>query len=173
MDISDRNIVLVGMPGAGKSTVGVLLAKALSRNFMDTDVYIQAREGRRLQEIIDTSGLDDFCRLEEEHILSLNCSKFIIATGGSAIYSKDAMKHLSSSSLIIFLSLPFNILEKRIKDPYSRGVVMSPGSTIMELFEERKPLYEQYADITVDCAGLDHEETVEAVINAIDLFSID
>ena len=155
------------MPGAGKSTCGVLLAKALSRGFLDTDVYIQAREGRRLQETIDALGTAEFCRLEERHVLSLSCSGCVIATGGSVVYSLAAMEHLSSSGVIIYLRLPLAALEKRLSDLDVRGVVMAPGQTLRELFEERTPLYRRYAEITIGCEDLTHEEVVREIIAAL------
>ena len=160
----ERNIVLIGMPGAGKSTCGVLLAKALSRGFLDTDVHIQAEEGRRLQEMIDARGTAEFCRLEERHVLSLSCSGCVIATGGSVVYSPAAMEHLSSSGVVIYLRLPLAALEKRLSDLEVRGVVMAPGQTLRELFAERSPLYRRYAEITIGCESLTHEEVVREII---------
>lgn len=160
---NDTNIVLIGMPGVGKSTVGVLLAKVLSMNFMDTDVYIQARQGERLQDIIDARGLDVFCRIEEENILSLNCRGFVLATGGSVVYSDRAMKHLSASGTIVHLDLDFDVLEKRINDLGSRGVVMKHGQSLNDLFNERQPLYKKHAEVTVDCKERNHEEVVSAI----------
>jgi shikimate kinase len=163
----ERNIVLIGMPGVGKSTVGVLLAKALSRSFLDTDVLIQAREGRRLQDIIDSDGIDAFCRLEEKHVLGIECRGHVIATGGSVVYSEPAMKHLRAGGFIVHLDLPLGELKARLRNLDSRGVVMAPGQSIAELYEERLPLYRRYADATVQCAGLTHEEVVAAVVEAL------
>lgn len=159
----EQNIVLIGMPGVGKSTCGVLLAKALSRRFIDTDVRIQAEEGRRLQEMIDTRGTDEFCRIEERHVLALSCRGSVIATGGSVVYSPAAMAHLSSSGVIVYLELPLPALEKRLMNLDSRGVVMAPGQTLRGLFVERKPLYERYAELTIDCTGTAHEEVVREI----------
>lgn len=161
------NIVLIGMPGAGKSTAGVLLAKRLSRDFVDTDVMIQAAEGRRLQEIIDTDGLDVFRRLEERQTLSLNCRGHVIATGGSAVYSRRAMEHLAEAGTIVHLELPLDALRKRLTDLDSRGVVMAPGETLGQLYEERMPLYRRWADVTVSCESLSHEEVVDAIVAAM------
>ncbi len=161
------NIVLIGMPGAGKSTVGVLLAKALSRDFLDTDVYIQAKQGRTLQEIIDQDGMPAFCRIEERRVLSLKCRTSVIATGGSVVYSPAAMARLQASGIIIHLDLDLAALEKRLTDLSSRGVVMGPGQTLPQLFAEREPLYRKYADLTIDCAGFTHEEIVGMIVRRL------
>jgi shikimate kinase len=161
------NIILIGMPGAGKSTVGVLLAKALSRDFVDTDVFIQAKLGRTLQEIIDQEGLPAFCRIEERHVRSLKCRTSVIATGGSVVYSPAAMAHLQSSGIIIHLDLDLPALGKRLTDLSSRGVVMGPGQTLPQLFAEREPLYRKYADLTIDCAGFSHEEIVGMIVRRL------
>jgi shikimate kinase len=161
------NIILIGMPGAGKSTVGVLLAKALSRDFLDTDVYIQAKQARTLQEIIDQDGLPAFCRIEERHVLSLRCRSSVIATGGSVVYSPAAMARLQASGIIIHMDLDLNALGKRLTDLSSRGVVMGPGQTLPQLFAEREPLYRKYADLTIDCAGCTHEEIVAMMVRRL------
>ncbi len=163
----DRNLVLIGMPGVGKSTVGVLLAKALSRSFIDTDVYIQAQESRRLQDIIDTEGVDYFRDLEARYVLSLECRGHVIATGGSVVYSAPAMRHLRKSGLVVYMDLPMRPLIQRLTNLDSRGVVMAPGQTIASLFCERRPLYERYAHLQVECAGLTHEQTVAKIVKAI------
>lgn len=164
---NDPNIVLIGMPGVGKSTIGVLLAKALSRSFVDTDVYLQAREKRRLQDIIDTDGLARFREIEESYLLSLTCRGHVVATGGSVVYSERAMAHLRQAGCIVYLSLPLESLLARVTNLDSRGVVMAPGQSFAQLFDERRPLYERYADLTVDCSGLNHDEAVVAIIRAI------
>ncbi len=162
----ERNLVLIGMPGVGKSTVGVLLAKALSRSFVDTDVYLQAREGRRLQDIIDTEGLDRFRAIEEAYILSLDCRGHVVATGGSVVYSERAMAHLRRSGLIVYLYLPLEPLYARVTNLDSRGVVMAPDQTFADLFDERQPLYARYGDLTIDCTGLNHDEAVAVIASA-------
>jgi len=134
LGLGERNLVLIGMPGVGKSTVGVLLAKALSRSFIDTDVYIQAQEGRRLQEIIDTDGLDRFLEIEARHVLSLGCRAHVIATGGSIVYSAEAMTRLKASGIAIYMRLPLPQLIDRLTNLDSRGVVMVRGQTIESLF---------------------------------------
>jgi shikimate kinase len=163
----DLNIVLIGMPAVGKSTIGVLLAKATSRDFIDTDVFIQAREGLSLQEIIDREGLEEFCRIEARHVLSLACRRKVMATGGSVVYSSAAMKHLGACGAIVHLTLDLPAIKKRLTNLDSRGVVMAPGKTLELLYKERMPLYRQYADFTVNCRGKTHEEIVGEIIRAV------
>ncbi|NLX04814.1 MAG: shikimate kinase [Phycisphaerae bacterium] len=163
------NIVLIGMPGVGKSTVGVLLAKVTSLDFIDTDVYIQARLGRRLQEIIDANGREEFLRTEEAEVLTLNCRDFVIATGGSVIYSQAAMAHLKRRGLAVHLDLPFDRLEKRLTNLLTRGVVMPPGYSLAQLYDERQPLYRRHADVTIDCNGLDHQQVVDCILRTLEI----
>jgi shikimate kinase len=162
-----RNIVLIGMPGVGKSTVGVLLAKSLSRSFIDTDVYIQAKEGRRLQDIIDADGLDYFRDIEAHHVLSLECSGYVVATGGSVVYSAAAMRKLKANGVVAYMQAPLETLLERLTNLDSRGVVMAPGQNMAGLFAERRTLYERYADVTVGCVGLTHEQTVARLAAAV------
>jgi len=158
-----RNTVLIGMPGAGKSTLGVILAKALSLPFLDTDIHIQTEEGKPLQEIIRELGMDGFKRLEERHICSLQCRGHVIATGGSAVYSHMAMDHLRSRGIIIYLDLSLDLLARRILDMDARGIVRGPGQNLDVLFQERKPLYEKYSDIRIRCDGKGHEQIVNEI----------
>ncbi len=160
------NLILIGMPWSGKSTVGVLVAKALTRQFLDTDVLIQAGEKSRLQAIIDTRGVEVLRRLEEEYILGLDCTGHVIATGGSAVYSGKAMAHLKRGGRCVYLDVPLGELEVRATRVDMRGLVRAPGQTLASLYEERTPLYRQYADITVPCGNGDHEEIVERVRRA-------
>lgn len=157
------NIVLIGMPGVGKSTVGVLLAKATSRAFIDTDVVLQARAGRRLQAIIEAEGLDGFRAMEERAVLALDCRGHVVATGGSVVYSPRAMRHLKASGFTVHLHLPLPLLARRLTDLDARGVVIGSGQTLAELFAERLPLYRRWADTSIDCTGLSHEQVVEAI----------
>ena len=161
-----NNIILIGMAGCGKSTVGVLLAKALGMSFLDTDLVIQRREGKKLQEIINGDGLEYFKRAEDAALLSVETDNTVIATGGSAVYYDDAMKHLKAGGKCVWLALPFDVIERRIRNIKTRGIAIAPGKTLRDVFEERQPLYERYADIRVDCAG-SAEDNVAEVIKAL------
>lgn len=163
MIAAEKNIVLIGMPWSGKSTVGVLLAKRLSRGFVDTDVRIQAAERRRLQQIIGADGLDAFRRLEEQYILGLDCRGAVIATGGSVVYSAPAMAHLKQTGVCVYLELPLGTLQERADSVDSRGLVRAPGQTLEDLYRERRPLYQRYADIALPCEGLGHDAVAEAI----------
>lgn len=164
---SGQNVILIGMPGVGKSTLGVLLAKALGYSFMDTDVTIQAAQGRLLREIIAEAGIDAFCRIEESYLLSISCRCHVIAPGGSAVYSEKAMEHLKGDGLVIHLDLDPEILKDRLGDIDARGVVHRPGQSLEALFRERHPLYRKYADLTIVCDGLSPQEIVDRIIAAI------
>jgi shikimate kinase len=163
----NKNIVLIGMCGAGKSTVGVLLAKTLGFHFLDTDVFIQAVEGKGLQELIDELGIERFCLLEEKHILQIKAANTVIATGGSAVYSDRAMSHLAKSGVVVHLNLEYDEVERRVKNLYTRGVVMGKGQTLKSLYIQRHPLYEKYAQMTIDCTGKTHEQVVEEIIGRL------
>ena len=147
------NLVLIGMPGAGKSTVGALLARRLNMPFIDIDELMISRRGRPLQEIIDTEGLQAFARLEEETILELGAAASVIATGGSAVYSAAAMEALKKGGTIIFLDLSLQELEMRITDMTTRGMVIAPETTIAELYRQRRPLYRRHADLVIVPGG--------------------
>jgi shikimate kinase len=166
-----KNIVLIGMPGAGKSTVGVILAKALRRHFLDTDIVIQEHAGRLLQEIIDTDGPAAFKKLEEETVLSLHRRNAVIATGGSVVFSERAMEQLKTEGVVVYLKISFGEMEKRLRNITTRGIVLSRGETLRDMYNERVPLYERYADITVDCSGEDFEDCVGSVIEELRKFA--
>lgn len=155
------NIILIGMPGCGKSTVGVLLAKVMQYTFVDCDLIIQKRCGMSLQDIIDSRGLEAFLNEEEATLCSIHENGSVIATGGSAVYSEVAMRHLKKNAVTVYISLPCHEIERRLTNIKTRGVAMSKGESIASLYEERRPLYERYADITIDAYGLEIEETVE------------
>ena len=164
LDTNEGNIVLIGMCGVGKSTVGVLLAKALGCNFLDTDVYIQALEDKSLQQVIDEAGIEAFCEIEQNHIIRIDVRNTVIATGGSVVYSPKAMRHLADTGVIVHLDLDYETIERRVTDLYTRGVVMQAGQTLRGLHESRQPLYRKYAQITIDCAGKNHEQIVDEII---------
>ena len=161
-----KNIVLIGMPAAGKSTIGVILAKTLGFEFIDPDLIIQKQTGRLLQEIIDNEGLDRFCICEERAVMSVESEgNSVIATGGSAVYSRDAMLFLKKSSVIYYLALPTEEILSRLHNIKTRGIAMRAGETVDEGFSHRKALYEEYADITVDCHGKTTEELVAEIMD--------
>ena len=163
-----NNIVLIGMPGVGKSTVGVILAKVLGYQFVDADLVIQKEEGKLLREIIEEVGTEGFIEVENRVNRSLQVDHAIIATGGSVVYGTEAMEHLKQIGTIVYLRLPFSVLEKRLHDIKGRGVVLKKGQTLKDLYEERTPLYEKYADVIVDEYQLNVEQTVEKIVELKD-----
>lgn len=163
------NIVLIGMPGVGKSTIGVILAKVLGYSFLDADLLIQEQEGKLLREIIEEKGTDGFIEVENRVNASIRADRAIIATGGSVVYGKEAMEHLKEIGRVVYLKVSYAILEKRLADIKGRGVVLKEGQTLETLFEERSKLYEQYADIEVSEEGLGVEQTVEKLVEALEL----
>ena len=154
------NLILIGMPASGKSTAGVVLAKLLGYSFLDTDLFIQSREGSRLYEIIADRGIDGFLAAEEAACMSIQAGRTVIATGGSVIYSEEAMAHLKSLGCVVYLKVDYETLTGRLQDIRGRGVVLRPGQTLAELYEERAALYEKYADLVVSEAGGTLEDTV-------------
>ena len=162
-----KNIILIGMPGAGKSTAGVILAKTLGRTFVDTDIAIQERTGRLLQEIIDTEGPDAFLKIEEETVLSRHFDHAVIATGGSVVFSENAMAHLKQDGVVVYLAISFEEMAKRLRNMTTRGIVLFKGESLSDMYHERVPLYEKYADITVECSDGAFEEIVGEVIGEI------
>jgi shikimate kinase len=162
-----KNIVLTGMPGAGKSTAGVILAKTLGMNFTDTDITIQEREGRLLQEIIDTEGPDAFLKIEEKTLLSLHRRNAVIATGGSVVFSRQAMEHLKGDGVVVYLKISFEEMEKRLGNITTRGIVLHAGQSLRDMYSERVLLYEKYADITIDCSDEDFEMVVEKAVDEL------
>jgi len=161
------NLVLIGMPGAGKSTVGVLLAKLTARGFVDTDLLIQTAAGCSLQEIVDRDGHRALRQLEEAVLLGLSVTNHVIATGGSAVYSERAMAYLKTNSLVIYLDVDLATLAARIHDFGTRGLAKRPDQDLADLLHERTALYQRYADLTIDCSGLTHEQVCEHIISAI------
>ena len=160
------NLVLIGMPGSGKSTVGVILAKSTSRDFVDTDLLIQKSSKRKLQDIVDHDGYAALRQIEERVLLDLHVRNCVIATGGSAVYSDPAMAHLKSDGLVVFLDVDLATLESRILDFSTRGLAKRPEQTLPELFEERSGLYTKHADITIKCDRLTQEGVCAKIIEA-------
>ena len=158
------NIILIGMPGSGKSTCGVLAAKALLKNFFDTDLLLQNIEGKRLQEIIDENGINYFNNAEENAILSLDIRGTVIATGGSVVYSEKSMEHLKKLGRVIYLHLDYDTMADRIKNITTRGVVLKEGHTLLDMYNERLSLYEKYADETLICDNLSVEDVVTSIV---------
>lgn len=154
------NVVLIGMPSCGKSTIGVVLAKALGYRFVDSDLVIQEKTGLLLSEIIDSQGLDAFNQIENEVNATIQCHKSVISTGGSVIYGSEAMKHLKDVGTVVYLKLPYDTLCERIGDLTARGVSIRVGQTFRDLYEERCPLYEKYADVTIHADRLSIREIV-------------
>ena len=161
------NIILIGMPGCGKSTAGVLAAKSMCMQFIDTDLLLQREGGARLQEILNRHGLDAFMRLEEQVLSTLSCENSVVATGGSAVYYEKAMEHLRSIGKIVYLRLTYDQMCARIHNLSTRGIAMREGMTLRGLYEERRPLYEKYADLLIDCGGRAIEETTAAICGAV------
>ena len=158
------NIILIGMPGSGKSTCGVLAAKALLKNFFDTDLLLQNIEGKRLQDIINENGIDYFNEAEENAILSLDIRGTVIATGGSVVYSEKSMEHLKKLGRVIYLHLDYDTMADRIKNITTRGVVLKEGHTLLDMYNERLSLYEKYADETIICDNLSVEDVVTSIV---------
>lgn len=161
------NVILVGMPACGKSTIGVILAKTLGMKFVDTDLLIQSNEGKLLQKIIDDEGLESFLEAEQRAILALDCKKTVIATGGSAVLCEQAVNHLKSIGKIIYINVDCNELERRLHNIETRGIACKKGETIREIYNVRKPFYEKYADIIIDTADNNIEKTVKNIIDKL------
>lgn len=162
-DRDKSNVVLIGMPGAGKSTAGVVLAKRLGYEFQDCDLVIQRETGQRLSEIIEASGHEGFLATEDRIIAAMNVSHHVIATGGSAVYGAAAMAHLRKTGAVVYLRLSFDSIEQRLGDLTDRGVAMRDGQTLLDLYEERVPLYERYADLVIECEDLKLREVVATI----------
>ena len=161
------NIVLIGMPGCGKSTVGVILAKTIGVNFVDTDILIQQREGRLLQNIIDTDGIQKFLDREAEAIIELECDNSVIATGGSVVFRKETIEHLKKNGKIFYLNVKLDEIKNRLNNISTRGIAAEKGKSIDEIFTEREALYLKYADFVLDLENSSVEETVEKILKNI------
>lgn len=168
-----KNVVLIGMPGAGKSTLGVVLAKILGYEFIDADILIQSKLDKTLQKIIDACGPDGFIEVENEVLCTLETDRAIIATGGSAVYSDEAMNHLRSIGTVVYLKVSYEELESRLGGLHERGVVMKNGMgmSLADLYEERIPLYEKYADVTIDIDGMSVRDAARRLVDQLSLLS--
>ena len=159
-----KNVVMVGMPGSGKSTIGVILAKSLGFDFVDTDLVICKREGKKLQEITDTEGLEKFLEIEQQVGEEISPVNSVVATGGSMILSDEAMKNLKKDGIVVYVEVPLEILKKRITNMKTRGIAFKKGETLEDIFRVRTPLYEKYADITITA---DENTVPEDCVNQI------
>ncbi|MGN0161506.1 MAG: shikimate kinase [Lachnospiraceae bacterium] len=161
------NIILIGMPGAGKSTIGVILAKILGYQFIDSDLLIQQQTGKLLKELIAEHGDDGFLSIENDINASIDVHHCIIATGGSAVYGEEAMNHFKKIGTVIYLAASYESLNRRLSNLTARGVVLKPGQTLLDLYHERCSLYEHYADLTIDEQSLDIEGVIERILSGL------
>lgn len=162
-----KNVILIGMPGAGKSTVGVVLAKHLGYTFLDSDLVIQQKYGRLLHELISEHGVEGFWKIENDVNAGLTCDRTVIATGGSAIYGKEAMEHLRSMGTVVYLRLTLEQIAERLGDLTERGVTLREGQDLKALYEERTPFYEKYAHVIIDCDGQQVRELVARIAQQV------
>ncbi|MCI8284497.1 MAG: shikimate kinase [Firmicutes bacterium] len=164
------NLILIGMPASGKSTLGVVLAKTLGMQFLDTDLLIQKETGEKLQDIIDTEGMEGFLKIEEKILSYVSAENSVISTGGSAVYSDKAMKHLKSMGRVVYIELSLEEISRRLDNIKTRGIAMNPGESLKDLYNARIPLYEKYADITLNCEGLGIEYSIEKLADKLKLY---
>ena len=163
------SIILIGMPSSGKSTLGVLLAKRLGYHFIDSDLLIQEKAGKLLHEIISKDGNEGFIRLENEINQQITDEDAVIATGGSVVYGEEAMAHLKTLGKVVYLKIPYDEMCRRLGDFSHRGVVMRHGNTLEEMYAERQPLYEKYADLTIDVCNAQLSDSLEKICESIKL----
>lgn len=163
-----NNIILIGMPGVGKSTLGVVLAKVLGFQFIDADLLIQEQERKKLHQIIKEVGINGFMKIENQVNASIEAERSVIATGGSVVYCRQAMSHLKEIGTVVYLKVSLSTLEKRLGNLKRRGVILKKGQTLKDLYEERVPLYEKYADVVVDEKGRDLEECLQLLLEKLD-----
>lgn len=163
-----KNIILIGMPAVGKSTVGVVVAKRLGYKFIDTDLLIQEQEGKLLREIIAEKGIDGFLQIEDQVNAGVDASRAVISPGGSVVYCENAMKHYQEIGTIVYLQASYTTISRRLRNAKKRGVVLRDGQTLKDLYDERVKLFEKYAQVTVCEDGLEIEETIEKVLNTLE-----
>ena len=161
------NLTLIGMPASGKSTVGVILAKVIGYDFLDTDLLIQKKTGKKLRELIAEQGIDGFLKIENEVLAGVRADRCVIATGGSAVYGEEGMRHLCDLGKIIYLETEFQVIERRLRNIRRRGVVIRKGQTLLDLYRERTPLYERYADLVIHEERGDSEAVVQKILGAL------
>lgn len=164
-----QNIILIGMPGSGKSTLGVLLAKISGFSFLDSDLLIQSKVGKKLHRILDEDGINFFKKIENEVNSNINVQNTVIATGGSVVYGKEAMAHLKEIGTVVYIKVSLPELINRIDNMATRGIVKSPDETFKDLYAERTGLYEKYADITVECEDSDLNVNVQKIAKALEI----
>ena len=166
---SKSNIILIGMPSAGKSTVGVLLAKRLGMDFLDTDILIQAKHGKQLQLLIKERGVDGFIDLEGDIVSSIHAKRTVIATGGSVVYSEKAMRSLGNNGIIIYLDVPFKEIKRRLYNIKTRGIAMEPGQSLQDLFNERTLLYNRFADLVIQWQQrMKSEDMIDVIVQKVE-----
>ena len=162
-----NNIIFIGMPASGKSTIGVVVAKRLGYEFLDTDLVIQKREGRLLKDIIEEKGTEGFLKIEDEVNAGVEAERTVISPGGSVVYCENAMKHFKEIGTVVYLQTSYQTIRRRIGDPEKRGVVLREGQSLRDLYEERKVLFEKYADIIICEDGLTLDETIDKVVRSV------
>ena len=162
------NIILIGMPGSGKSTLGVITAKILGMDFIDTDVLIQKNENKKLQDIINKEGVEAFLDAECRNIVNLKAENSVIATGGSAVLREGAMTHLKENAVTVFLDVPKDEIERRIFNINTRGIAMNRGETVADIFDKRRPYYLRYADLVIETGGITQEEAIAKIVKELE-----
>ena len=168
MNYKKKNLIFIGMPAVGKSTVGIVVAKRLGMQFIDTDLLIQEQEGKLLREIIAEQGQEGFLKIENQVNAAVSPENAVISPGGSVIYCREAMEHYKKIGKIVYLQVSYDTIKERIGDPHERGVALRDGQTLRELYEERRALFEKYADITICEDGLTLEETIGKVLKVLE-----
>jgi shikimate kinase len=168
-----KNIILIGMPASGKSTIGVILAKTIKYKFIDTDLMIQNKTNKTLIEIINNEGIDNFLKIENDVLKEISETSTVISTGGSAVYNDEGMINLKNQGIVVYLKHRYEVIVSRLTNIFTRGIVKRDNQTFSDIFEERIPLYEKYADITIEADGLTIEQTIECIIDKVNYYKPD